>query len=316
MMDFSKQLKGARELSWKNFGKVFTAYLPGMFSYDGIKGDYPALSITGKKCALQCDHCKAQLLKSMPGVLDQKMLVEKAIHYEKNGCHGLLITGGCDREGRLPWKDFLPAVRKIKEKTGLYISAHSGILDRSTAKKLKDAGIDQALIDVIGDDSTYKNICHVNHGVSKIYDTIAYLTDVGIDVIPHIICGVEYGSIKHEERALKAVSDFNPRQLVIVSLMPLPKTPLWGKIPPTAEEISEIIIKARFMMPDTILSLGCARQRGDIKKEIMAIDAGVNMMAIPSEEAIEYARGYGLEIKYQKTCCSVTKPFPIDGWGE
>jgi uncharacterized radical SAM superfamily protein len=91
--------------------------------------------------------------------------------------------------------------------------------------------------------------------------------------------------------------------------MPLPKTPLWGRTPPTAEEIAEIIIKARLMMPDTILSLGCARQRGDIQKEILAIDAGINRMAIPSDEAIEHAKAYGLEIKYQKTCCSVSLPF-------
>ncbi len=314
MTNLNKRLENARELSWKNFGKVFTAYLPGMFSYDGTKGDYPAVSMTGRKCALQCDHCKAQLLKTMPPAVTPDKLVEMALQYEKKGCHGMLITGGCDRKGQFPWNIFATAVKKIKETTGLFISVHSGILDAPTASALKDAGIDQALIDVIGDDSTYKSICHVDHGVSKIYDTIEYLTNEGIDVVPHIICGLEKGSLKHEKSALEAVALFNPKLLVIISLMPLPKTPLWGKIPPGAEEIAEIIIEARHMMPETVLSLGCARQRGDIKKEIMAIDAGVNRMAIPSEEAIEHARGYGLEIKYQRTCCSVSKPFPADGW--
>lgn len=316
MTDFKKRLKDARDLSWKNFGKVLTAYLPGMFTYDGIKGDYPAVSMTGKKCALQCDHCKAQLLRTMPPAVTPEKLVEMAVQYEKKGCHGILITGGCNRKGQLPWDRFLQSVKKIKDTTGLLISVHSGILDAPTAKGLKDAGIDQALIDVIGDDSTYKRICHVEHGVSKIYDTIEYLTDTGMDVVPHIICGLEHGSTKHEKRALKAVSAFNPGLLVIISLMPLPKTPLWGKIPPSAEEIAEIIIEARHMMPDTVLSLGCARQRGDIKNEILAIDAGVNRMAIPSEEALEHASEYGLEIKYQKTCCSVPNQFPVDRWYE
>ncbi len=78
----------------------------------------------------------------------------------------------------------------------------------------------------------------------------------------------------------------------------------------------EIIIKARLMMTDTVLSLGCARQRGDIQKELLAIDAGINRMAIPSEEAISHAKGYGLEIKYQKTCCSVSLPFEREGWSK
>ncbi len=314
MENFRDKLKQARELSWKNFGKTITMYLPGMFSFDGIRGDYPAISMTGKKCSLLCDHCKGQLLRTMPAAATPDELVEKAIRYEKKGCHGILVTGGCDREGRLPWKKFLPAVRQIKEKTGLFVSGHSGIIDAETAKGFKDAGVDQALMDVIGDDSTYQKICHVNHGVSKIYDTMKYLADAGVDIIPHIICGLENGSIRYEEAALEAVKQYNPAQLVIISLMPLPKTPLWGKTPPAAEEISEIIVKARLMMPGTLQSLGCARQRGDIKKEIFAIDAGINRMAIPSEEALEYAAELGLEIKYQKTCCSVSKPFYVDSW--
>ena len=281
---------------------------------DGVRGDYPAISMTGKKCSLLCDHCKAQLLRTMPAAPTPEELVEKAADYEKKGCHGILITGGCDKEGRLPWKKFLPAVKKIKEETGLFVSAHSGIIDPETAKELKEAGINQALLDVIGDDSTYKKMCHVKHGVSKIYESIEYLTNEGIDVVPHIICGFEPGGIKIEEKALETIAGFNPRQLVIISLMPLPKTPLWGRTPPAAEEIAEIIVKARFMMPDTILSLGCARQRGDVKKEIFAIDAGINRIAIPSEEAVEHAKEYGLEIRYQKTCCSVSLPFEVDGW--
>jgi lipoyl synthase len=314
MDNLKNKLKLSRELSWQRFGKKITMYLPGMFSLDGMKGDYPAISITGKKCSLLCDHCKGQLLRTMPPAITPEALVEKAIQYDKKGCPGILITGGCDSDGRLPWERFLPAVHEIKQKTNLFVSAHSGILDAETAKGFKEAGVDQALMDVIGDDSTYQHICHVRHGVSKTYDTIKYLADEGIDFIPHIICGLEYGNIRYEEKAIETVSRYNPRQLVIISLMPLPKTPLWGKTPPTAEEIAEIIVKARLMMPDTILSLGCARQRGDIKKELLAIDAGINRMAIPSEEAIAHAKGYGLEIKYQKTCCSVSLPFERESW--
>ncbi len=308
--------KQARELSWEKFGKTLTVYLPGMFSLDGIRGDYPAVSMTGKKCSLLCDHCKGQLLRTMPAAVTPEELVEKAIQYNKKGCPGMLVTGGCDREGRLPWKEFLPAIKEIKKRTNLFVSGHSGILDEETARGFRDAGVDQALMDVIGDDSTYQKICHLKHGVSAIYDTMKYLNDAGVDIVPHIICGLENGSIRYEEAALEAVKLYNPAQLVIISLMPLPKTPLWGKTPPAAEEIAEIIVKARLMMPGTLLSLGCARQRGDIKKEILAIEAGINRMAIPSEEALEYAAELGLEIKYQKTCCSVSRPFYVEGWNK
>ena len=41
--------------------------------------------------------------------------------------------------------------------------------------------------------------------------------------------------------------------------------------------------------------------------ERLAIDAGVNRMALPSDEAVSHARSYGLEVRYQATCCSVSK---------
>ena len=139
MKTFNDRLKQARELSWKNFGKTITMYLPGMFSSDGVKGDYPAISMTGKKCSLLCDHCKGKLLRTMPASLTPEELVEKAVRYEKKGCHGILVTGGCDLEGRLPWREFLPAVKEIKKITGLFVSGHSGILDAETAKGFREA---------------------------------------------------------------------------------------------------------------------------------------------------------------------------------
>ena len=78
--------------------------------------------------------------------------------------------------------------------------------------------------------------------------------------------------------------------------------------------MAEIIAEARIMMPDVRISLGCARRRGDSRLEMLAIDAGVNRIAIPSEEALEHAEKYGLEIRYQRTCCSVSKDISGAEW--
>jgi hypothetical protein len=37
-------------------------------------------------------------------------------------------------------------------------------------------------------------------------------------------------------------------------------------------------------------------------------------MALPSEEAIGHAKDYGLEIRYQKSCCSVSRDFSKEMW--
>jgi uncharacterized radical SAM superfamily protein len=135
-----------------------------------------------------------------------------------------------------------------------------------------------------------------------------------IPMVPHVVCGLYFGKIRGEKKALEMIARFKITQLVIVSLMPIRGTPLWGIETPLPEEIAEIITEARFKMPDVRMSLGCARRRGDPRLEILAIDAGINDMALPSEEALRHARAYGLEIRYQKTCCSVSRDISRESW--
>jgi uncharacterized radical SAM superfamily protein len=312
--ELDNRLKQARHLSWQIFGKRLTFYLPGMFSYDGLKGDYPAISITGNGCELQCDHCKGAVLRHMISAETPEQLADKALRLAVDGNLGILISGGCDRDGRLPWQRFIPAIREIKDRTDLFISIHCGILDEPTARGLKEAGIDQALMDVIPDDDSYQQICHLDFGVIKIIDTMKSLKTAGISIIPHVICGLRYGRMSYEIKALEMISRFDPEQVVIVSLMPIPGTPLWGTATPGAEQVAEIIADARLLMPQARISLGCARPRGDSRLEILAIDAGVNRMALPSEEATAHAKDYGLEIRYQKSCCSISRDFSRDMW--
>lgn len=308
------KLRRARNLSWNRHGRRITFYLPGMFNYYGRTGKYPALSITGGACELLCDHCRATTLQPMIPAMTSGSLIEKALSLAKKGAHGILISGGCDREGRLPWSHFIPAIREIKDKTDLLVSVHCGLLDPGTARALKEAGIDQALIDVIGDDETYGRIYHVDFGISRILHTLGYLEKAGIPVIPHVVCGLYYGRMKSERQALRSISRFAVDMVVIVSLMTIPGTPFWGMETPGPEEVADTIAEARLMMPDTTISLGCARRRGDSRMEILAIDAGVNRMALPSEEALAHAADYGLDLRFQRTCCSVSRDLSQKEW--
>lgn len=315
---FARRLEAARRLSWRNLGKRIAFYLPGMFWMDGNTGKYPALSITGEECDLLCDHCRGNLLKHKIPAGTPDELVDRCCGLAAKGHFGVLISGGCDSKGRLPWDRFVPAIKKIKTKTDLLVSVHSGLVDDETALKLKWAGVDQALIDVVGDDDTYQSVCHVPFGVDRIEAAMASLRRAGLSLIPHIVCGLHYGKMRGEKRAVAMISRFQVELVVIVALMcqtmkytKKEKTTndpnkMDNAIPPTAEAVADIIAEARFAMPKTPISLGCARRRGDRRMELLAVEAGVNRMALPSDEAVEKANNYGLEIIYQKTCCSVS----------
>jgi uncharacterized radical SAM superfamily protein len=241
-------------------------------------------------------------------------LIDLCKRFKDRGCLGVLISGGCDRQGRLPWERFISAIQEVKRQTGLYISIHCGLLDPDTAMALKEAGVDQALLDVVGDDETYRSVCHVDFGISRIVSTLEALNRANLPIVPHVICGLYRGKMKSEIAALEMIAGLRIEQLVIVSLMAIRGTPFEGVRTPKAAEVAEIIVEARRLMPQVRMSLGCARTRGDEETELLALEGGVNRMALPSDAVIERAEALGLEVRYQRTCCSVGSDFSNAWW--
>lgn len=308
------RLAEARRTSRRHHGRTLTFFLPGMFRLDGRTGKYPALSVTGRDCAFSCEHCKGVLLKTMLPCPSPDELLARARELKARGNHGILVSGGCDGSGQLPWARFAPALRRIKAETGLIVSVHAGFPDARQAELLKEAGVDQVLVDVIGDDGTLSQVYHAPFGVERVRETLRVLRETGLALVPHVVCGLHFGRLAGERRALEMIAESDPQALVIVSLSPLPGTPLRGATPPRPEEVAEIIAEARFLMPQVPISLGCARARGSRVLEKLAIDAGVNRLALPSPDTVDYAKAAGLRIRFQKTCCSVGADLAAASW--
>ncbi len=297
----------ARELSWKHLGKNITFYVPGMFVCNGERGNYPAISITGPDCELQCKHCNGNLLDPMIHAMQPEHLLEKCRQLDAKGAAGCLISGGSSKCGTLPWERFIPVIAEVKKQTNLKVSVHTGFLDLDTARALEDAGVDQALFDVVGSQETYREIFNLDISLEKAEESLAALFEAGLKVVPHIVIGIHYGEIKGEPHALEMIKRYQPEMLVFVVMMPLRRTPLAGLERPLPEEVAAIIARARLDMPDTLMSLGCARPRSKRGQliELAALDCGINRMALYSDEVVERAQAYGLEITYEKTCCSI-----------
>jgi uncharacterized radical SAM superfamily protein len=60
------------------------------------------------------------------------------------------------------------------------------------------------------------------------------------------------------------------------------------------------------MFPRTPLVLGCMRPKGESRVEIdiLSLKAGVDAIAFPSEEVIEYAKNNGYTTAFSPFCCA------------
>jgi len=306
-----KLLLRSKGLSRSNFGVRVHFYTPSFISYRSklapkVRGYFPSISITGYRCALRCKHCGGKLLKTMIPVTSPSKLLKVCSRIKELGGVGCLISGGSGPDGKVPIKQYIDAISMIKKSLELTIFVHTGLVDEDTAIKMKEAGVDAALIDVIGSNETIKDVYRLNATVEDFEFSLSALKEAGVPIVPHVLVGLHYGKVKGEYKALEMISRHDPSALIIIVFFPIKGTVMEEVRPPHPLSVARLMAQARLMMPNTPISLGCARPKRKYRAEIdrLAIKAGVNAIAFPDDAAIIEARREGLEIRFSPFCCS------------
>jgi len=267
---------------------------------------FPSISVTGIECSLKCQHCRGKLLESLIPAITHNELVEKALILHDNGAKGILLTGGCDERGRVPISDIVPAIKTIKEKTGMLLIAHTGFISDEEAFALKNSGLDGIGFDVIGDMGTAKEVYGLSVSEMDYIESLRAIRDSGIMIFPHVCVGLHFGKIRGEVRALEMIREVKPATVIITGLMPVAGTPM-AHIKPNPSDFEKVITRALEMFPDTPVVLGCAHSSGKDREEIemIAMKCGVSGIAAPTVKITKFAKENGYEINYYGMCCGL-----------
>lgn len=272
------------------------------------KNSFPAFSITGSACALNCDHCQTKILSPMipamdPDTLDRK--VRDLILLQD--LQGFLLSGGSNRRNEIKYDRYYPIIERLKHDfPHLQIAIHSALTNEEAAKRMESAGVDTVMMDVIGAEETLRDVYHLDRPVEDFEATLAALCSTNMQVTPHIVIGLHYGRILGEEHALKMISRYNTHALVLVVIMPFYAKPGTFTTPETSD-VGRIFLNARTMLPDREINLGCARPAGLHKRvtDAYAVMAGFDGIAFPAEGASALARAVNRPFHQQHSCCSV-----------
>lgn len=272
------------------------------------KNSFPAFSITAAGCALDCDHCQAKILEPMipavkPEILDQK--VRDLITLQ--GLQGFLLSGGSNRRNEIHYDRFYPVIEGLKRDfPDLKIAIHTALTDEAGARRMESAGVDTAMMDVIGSDDTIRQVYHLDRPVEDFEATLAALTATTMEVSPHIVIGLHYGELRGEARALEIVARHPVNALVLVVIMPFYAKPGTFRTPETSD-VGRIFLDARTKMGDRQVLLGCARPAGLHKQvtDAYAVMAGLDGIAFPAEGAVQVAQATGRDWHQEHACCSI-----------
>ena len=272
------------------------------------KNSFPSFSITAGACGLNCDHCRAEILKPMLAATSPAMLDQKVRHLvATQDLQGFLLSGGSNRRNEIPYERFYPVVEKLKRDFPyLSIAIHTALTDEAGARAMEAAGVDTAMMDVIGADETIREVYHLDRPVADFEATLAALTTTSMKVSPHIVIGLHYGRVLGEPNALDIVSRYPVEALVLVVVMPFYAAPGLFAVP-DATDVGRIFGAARRRLHDRQVLLGCARPPGLHKRAVdaYAVMAGLDGIAFPADGVVSVARAIGRPFHQEHACCSI-----------
>ena len=300
------------EIRKQYFNDEITFHAPGLKSYSipGFEQKNPKaflpISITGSGCALNCDHCESKILEPMLPLNMKEGIFNMCKRLSEEGTESVLISGGSQKNGKVPFLKHIDEIKRIKDELGLKVIMHTGLVDDEMAKALHVAGVDGVALDIIGANETIKDVYHLNLTTEDYDNSMQLLASYGLSLRPHIILGLHYGKFLGEYNALDLIAKYPVHALVLVILTPMHSTAMQNVSPPSVEEVTEFMHQARLQMPDTKIMMGCARPSGDYKRQVdlAAIDAGINGIAYPADGVIDYAISKGLRPTYFENSCS------------
>lgn len=149
-----------------HFPPVLKLAAPGVKRYEveGFRNNpdrFAAIGLTGRACALRCEHCRGQLLESMYPAPTPQTLPDLADELMTRGCQEVLLSGGPDRSASCAPERSPGGHRRSHPPWPQGHCSHR-FVDKATAQALKAADADQVLVDVIGDEEAIRQVYHLD----------------------------------------------------------------------------------------------------------------------------------------------------------
>lgn len=244
-------------------------------------------SITNAKsgdCPEDCSFCSQSShhnadIKSHPLISKSEILKRAKLAFDKGAHRFCIVISGRGIETDEELNQICDTIKQIKkELPDLKMDASLGCLDFSTAKRLKEAGVDRYNHNLETTEDFFSSVC-TTHTFKDRLTTINILKDVGIEVC----CGGIFGLGESQKQRVDFA--FNLRKLDINCiplnfLNPIEGTPLEKSQQVEPLEILKIIAIFRFILPQKQIRICGGRQRNLRSLQSMIFFSGADAIIL------------------------------------
>ena len=263
--------------------------------YSVTPGNTQSFSVTGANCDLQCAHCSGHYLQGMKpfSTVSRETLQGKT---------SILLSGGSDRDGRVPLHRFAAEIAALPPT--LPLNLHVGWQDARDLQFLAGRPVTVSY-DLIGSAATVKDIFGLDIDVAEIRRAYLDLSRT-FPTIPHITLGLHGGRLVGEYDSLQFLQEHQPPATTLLIFRPTPGTRLADCSPPTVAETSDFFLAARTALRGPV-HLGCMRPAGNYR---LAVDTlawwlGLRTIVHPHPVLRRCLQTAGVPIIERHECCSL-----------
>jgi len=275
--------------------------------------NFVSVSVTGDQCALHCEHCDEKYLHGMIPARTSATFTTAVNSIVDRGGVGALISGGCTKDGKVPILKFASEIKQFKAEQTFYLNSHVGLVNPEEAKMIKECGIDIVSFDLILDDVAIQKVFHLPYTVQDYQGSYEALQKAKVQVAPHLLIGARFGQLAKELDVLKYLFHSPPKLLIMIAKIPPKeqgqiKVPFHNLLP---QDIARIFFIAHALLPNTELSYGCMRPKGQEHQitEQWVILAGASRIEIPRQKTRKWVETYGFGCTYFGACCSIAEEY-------
>ena len=185
-------------------------------------------------------------------------IVQQALKAKNDGANSFCLVAAWREPNSVDFEKVCKIIEEINKKVGIQIECSLGFLTDKQAETLKKLDVKRYNHNLETSRSKFSEICstHTYHDRVK---TLKIARNAGLQLCTGGIIGIGE-SRKQREELVFEITEFEPEEVTINMLIPMPGTPLELQTPLDITEILRVFYTLRFLLPKSIIKISGGRE--------------------------------------------------------
>ena len=203
-------------------------------------------------------------------------IVQQALKAKNEGANSFCLVAAWREPNTPDFEKVCKIIEEINKKVGISIECSLGFLTAKQAKTLKKLQVKRYNHNLETSRSKFSEICST-HTYQDRVKTLKIVRNAGLEICTGGIIGLGE-TRKQREELIFEIAEFEPEEVTINMLVPMPGTPLELQTQLDITEILRVFSTLRFLLPKSIIKISGGREvnlKDDGKKLLLSGANGI-----------------------------------------